>query len=108
MMSVTDRVSSAVLLSSPNSVRYMPANMPIGVDTKTVSVTIIKLPNIALRKPPPSVPGAGVSWVNNFKSRADKPFENRMYKIQISTAKPTAMADIDKAKPIWLAIRLFI
>ena len=44
--------------------------MPTGVETNTVKPTIIKLPTIALRKPPPSVPGAGVSLVSKLAASA--------------------------------------
>jgi hypothetical protein len=82
--------------------------MPTGVDTKTVKPTIIKLPTMALRKPPPSVPGAGVSLVSKLASKADKPLENNTYKIQSNTAKPMAMAVIENAKPSKLVMRRFM
>ena len=61
--------------------------------------TIIKLPTMALRKPPPSVPGAGVSLVKMFQSSAAKPLVNKTTKIHSNTAKPNAMASIEVTLP---------
>jgi hypothetical protein len=47
--------------------------MPMGVDTRVVTPMIIRLPTMALRKPPPSLPGAGVSWVKKSQPSAEKP-----------------------------------
>jgi hypothetical protein len=63
---------------------------------------------MALRKPPPSVPGAGVSLNNKLASIPAKPFENNTKRIQSKTAKPTAMADIENAKPNVLTMRRFV
>ena len=84
--------------------------MPTGVATKTESPTIIKLPTMALRKPPPSVPGAGVSLVSMFRSSAANPLENSTTKIHISTVNPKPMAK--KLKPRfnlnWIYIAVFV
>ena len=45
----------------------------MGVENSTVKPTISRLPTMALRKPPPSDPGAGVSSVKNSHDRAEKP-----------------------------------
>jgi hypothetical protein len=62
--------------------------------------TIIKLPTIAFRRPPPSDPGAGVSLVNNVMSKAANPFENKTNNIQSNAIKPKDIANIDNVKPI--------
>ena len=72
------------------------------MDTKTANPTIIKLPTMALRKPPPSEPGAGVSLVNKLKSKAAKPLEKSTNKIQSKAIKPKDMATMDKVRPIKL------
>ena len=73
--------------------------MPIGVLTKAVTNTIIKLPTSALAKPPPSEPGAGVDWVNMAQSKDCKPFFNSTNKIHSKTNKPKAMAIMDRVNP---------
>jgi hypothetical protein len=103
MMSFTKRVTEALLLLSPYSDKYTPAKTPIGVLSKEHEATIIKLPTMALAKPPPSVPGAGVFLNNKSKFRAEKPLTVRISKIHSKNAKPMAMADIDKTKPKKLA-----
>jgi len=103
MMSVTKRVSSAVLLWSPYSARYTPANTPTGVETSTVKPTINRLPTMALARPPPSEPGAGVDWVNRFQSSAANPFVSRTLRIQSSTNRPSPIAPSDSVRPMVLA-----
>ena len=83
----------------------MPAKIPTGVATSTDKPTINKLPTMALRKPPPSVPGAGVSLVKMFQSNAAKPLVNKTTKIQSNTDKPKAMASMEVAIPQALARR---
>src|SRR5574343_1821608 len=75
----------------------------MGVETNTAKPSIKRLPTMALRKPPPSVPGAGVSWVNMFRSTADRPFLKRMNKIHSRTAMPSTMAPMESARPMLLA-----
>jgi hypothetical protein len=58
---------------------------------------------MALAKPPPSEPGAGVLCVNLEKLKAEKPLNIKMVKIQSRKIKPMAMADMDKTKPMKLA-----
>ncbi|MCY1383905.1 hypothetical protein D9M69_720760 [compost metagenome] len=99
MMSVTKRVNSAVLLWSPYSARYTPARMPIGVDTSTEKPTISRLPTMALARPPPSVPGAGVDWVNMFQSSAAKPLLNSTNRIHSNTVRPSAIEPIERVRP---------
>ena len=102
MMSVTKRVSSAVLLWPLYSARYTPASTPMGVDTSTVKPTIIRLPTMALARPPPSEPGAGVDWVNMFQSSAAKPLVSSTLRIQSSTNKPSTIAPSDRVRPMAL------
>ena len=108
MMSVTKRVSSAVLLWSPYSAKYTPANTPMGVDTSTVKPTISRLPTMALAKPPPSEPGAGVDCVNMFQSKAAKPLDSSTLRIQSSTNRPSAMAPSERVRPMALERRRFL
>ncbi len=77
----------------------------LGKLTLQPSANIIKLPKMALRKPPPSVPGAGVSWVSKFMSSAANPLEKSTTKIQSNTARPKPMATIEVAMPHALAKR---
>jgi hypothetical protein len=65
--------------------------------------TIIKLPTMALAKPPPGVPGAGVLCVNKSKFKAEKPLNIKIAKIQSKKTKPMTMADIESTKPKKLA-----
>ena len=58
---------------------------------------------MALAKPPPSEPGAGVDWVNMLMSSAATPFLNSTPKIHSNTTKPSTMAPIDRANPTVLA-----
>ncbi len=74
--------------------------MPTGVLTSVASPTIIRLPTMALARPPPSEPGAGVDCVNMFQSMALIPFVNSTTSIHSRTNKPSAMAIIDRAIPI--------
>jgi hypothetical protein len=75
----------------------------MGVLNKLHDKTIIKLPTMALAKPPPGVPGAGVLWVNRLKLKAEKPLNIKMAKIHSKKIKPMAMADMESTKPIKLA-----
>ena len=54
---------------------------------------------MALAKPPPSEPGAGVDWVNMAQSRAAKPLDSSTNKIHSKTNRPKPIADMDKVKP---------
>jgi hypothetical protein len=54
---------------------------------------------MALRNPPPSEPGAGVSLINSDNWSASNPFDNRTNKIHTKATKPTDMASIDNVKP---------
>ena len=60
---------------------------------------------MALRNPPPSVPGAGVSCVSKFQSRAANPLENKTTKIHNNTVKPKPMASMEVTMPQALAKR---
>jgi hypothetical protein len=64
--------------------------------------TIIKLPTMALAKPPPSDPGAGVLSRNIETSSAEKPFINKMLKIQSKKLNPTAIAVMESNMPMKL------
>ena len=83
----------------------MPARMPIGVLTRVDKPTIIRLPTIALRRPPPSLPGAGVSPENIVVDSAPKPLASRVQRIQARTARPIAIASTDSAMPTRCASR---
>src|SRR5574340_795341 len=76
--------------------------MPIGVAISMENNRIRPLPTMALRKPPPSEPGAGVSWVNMSQFRAAKPFENSVHKIHSSAISPRLIAAMDSVMPIRL------
>ena len=78
----------------------MPARMPIGVEISVDRPTIIRLPTIALSRPPPSLPGAGVVCVNRSMLSAPKPLTISVIRIQASTARPTDMASTDMAMPM--------
>ena len=81
--------------------------MPIGVLIRADRPTIIRLPTMALRKPPPSLPGAGVSWVKIAADRPPNPLASKVHKIQLSTARPIDIASTDNAMPMrWLRKRL--
>jgi len=82
----------------------MPAITPIGVLIKVQLPTIIKLPTMALSKPPPSEPGAGVLCVNMPTFKDEKPLNIKMLKIHNKKTKPKAMADMDKKRPTVLLI----
>ena len=73
--------------------------MPMGVANSTVAPTISRLPTMALRRPPPSEPGAGVSWVNMFRSSAARPLDSSTYRIHSSTARPSTMEPMDRVNP---------
>src|SRR6218665_43999 len=108
LTSVTERVSSAVLLWSPYSARYTPASPPTGVETSTVKPTIIRLPTMALARPPPSEPGAGVDWVNIFQSSAAKPLASSTLRIHTSTNRPSTIAPSDRVRPMAFERRRFL
>ena len=65
----------------------------------TLKPTNIRLPMMALSKPPPALPGAGVFCVKSFQSSAAKPFLNSTARIHSSTARPSTMASIDSVSP---------
>src|SRR3569832_1942859 len=73
--------------------------MPIGVEISMEKSRIRPLPTMALRKPPPSEPGAGVSWVNMSQFKAAKPFENNIHKIHNSAISPRLIATMDSVMP---------
>ena len=102
-MSVTKRVTDATLLRSPYSDKYRPANTPTGVLIRVQLTISIKLPTMALARPPPSDPGAGVLCVNKFRLIAEKPLINSTARIQIKKTMPNTMANMERAKPILLA-----
>jgi hypothetical protein len=76
--------------------------MPIGVEISIENSRISPLPTMALRRPPPSEPGAGVSWVNKSMLSAAKPLENSVHKIHISASRPKLIAIIDRPMPMRL------
>ena len=105
IISVTKRVTAAMRLRSPYSDKYRPASTPTGVLIKVQQPTNIKLPTMALARPPPSEPGAGVLAVNNDRSIAESPLNSNTPRIQDRNSMPKPIADIDKARPI-LLVRL--
>src|SRR3569623_3630212 len=76
--------------------------MPIGVEISMEKSRIRPLPTMALRKPPPSEPGAGVSWVNISQFKAAKPFEKSVHKIHNSAISPRLIATMDILMPMRL------
>src|SRR3569832_2385934 len=76
--------------------------MPIGVVFCLVFCWFCLLFLLALRKPPPSEPGAGVSWVNMSQFKAAKPFENSVHKIHNSAISPRLIATMDSVMPMRL------
>jgi hypothetical protein len=60
---------------------------------------------MALRNPPPSEPGAGVSLMNKDSSRAANPLDNNTNKIHSNANNPTDMASMDRAKPMMFDLR---
>src|SRR5512139_1753945 len=77
----------------------MPARMPIGVAISMENNRMRPLPTMALRRPPPSDPGAGVSWVNRSQLSAAKPLENSVHKIHSSAASPRLIASMERVMP---------
>ena len=91
-MSLINRVAGASQPRRPNSARYVPARMPIGVPISVAVTAIIRLPTIALSSPP-WLPGGGVICVNNDSSSAPKPFCSSTIKIHASQNRPKIMVN---------------
>ena len=75
--------------------------MPIGVPMHTPMMVIIRLPTMALRKPP-SLPGAGLSWVKTAIESPPKPLKTRVPKMMASIVRPTTVAKKHSAIAIML------
>ena len=63
----------------------------------------MRLPRIALAKPPPSEPGAGVLCRNTSKLIDENPLINRMLKIHKRKVMPSTIAAEESTNPILLA-----
>src|ERR1044071_1035902 len=70
--------------------------MPIGVPTRLAMPTRIRLPAIALSKPP-SLPGGGVIFVKRSSVSPPKPSLTTSNRIQASQKRPNAIAASESA-----------
>ena len=73
--------------------------IPNGVLIMVDVITIIKLPTIALSKPPPSLPGPGVFSRNIAGLSALKPLIISVIKIQDKKIRPMDIATTDASIP---------
>ncbi|MNZ92595.1 hypothetical protein D3C78_1116230 [compost metagenome] len=85
------RVAGASQPRSPNSARYTPARMPIGVPSRVPKKVIFSEPAMALIRPP-SEPGGGVILVNTSRLMPARPLTSRVYRIHASQNRPNPIA----------------
>jgi hypothetical protein len=82
----------------------VPARIPIGVPTATASVPIIRLPKIALRRPPIS-PGGGVDSVKMARSIPENPSYSSVPRMTASHPRPNRVAATERPRKIALRMR---
>src|SRR5579884_4187627 len=65
--------------------------MPIGAPMARPSAVMIRLPTMALSKPP-FEPGGGVIWVKTASDRPPNPFHTKAARIKVSQPRPKIVA----------------
>ncbi len=93
-MSLTKRTTSPVQCPRAYSARKVPARMPVGVPIAVAIPTMIRLPTIAFRRPPP-LPGGGVICVKIAGPIAPMPPISSEPSTSPNSAMPTAVATND-------------
>jgi hypothetical protein len=73
----------------------VPASIPIGAPMKTPKTVSIRLPTMALARPP-ALPGGGVISVKMASDRPPTPFQRSVAKTITSHAAPKAVAATDR------------
>ena len=89
-MSLRKRIDAPSLLELAYSARYVPANMPIGAQISSAIRSMIKLPTMALERPPSSA--YAVIFVNSESFSALKPFSAVIQRIQTRKTRPIKVA----------------
>ena len=74
--------------------------MPIGVPTPTPITVMIRLPTMALSKPP-AEPGGGVILVKTLSDRPPTPFQNSVTRMSTSQTRPKAVAAVSERPSRW-------